>query len=247
VLAAACSGTVLSRTTTLEEVARYRAAFATAAGTRFDAVATPAELLARTAGARVLWLGDHHRSTRLHARQRELLAALQRTGRPLLLVLEAIGEEDDERVAAHVAGTLDAAALRAALLRRWPGSWLDDASLDAGHYRALVAFARRHGVPLVGLEPTPRRALLERDEAIAARVAALAAAHPAYLVVVLVGQTHLLGAGDLVGRVGLPSIAIGGEPTELLRRTPPPAAPPGGIVRSDGGIWWFADLLQAAG
>ncbi len=247
VVAAGCATTALSWTTTPRDVARYRASFAVAAGTRLVDVASTAQLLARAAEVRVLWLGDHHRSTRLHDRQRTLLAALERTGRPLLLALEAIGEQDERYVADHLAGRLDAAELRAAMLRRWPGSWLDDAALDAAHYRALVAFARRHQLPIAGLEPTPRGPLAARDERIAARVAAVAAAHPAHLVVVVVGQTHLLGEGDLVARTGLPALVLGGEPTDALRAGTRAAARPRDFVRSDGGVWWFADLFAAGG
>jgi hypothetical protein len=83
----------------------------------------------------------------------------------------------------------------------------------------------------------------------AARVRELAAAHPGHLVVIVVGQTHLLGDGDLVGRTGLPGVVVGGEPTGPLRGAvapTAPTAPTAGFVASDGGVWWFADLLAAA-
>jgi hypothetical protein len=247
VLAAACMPAPLAWTTTPDDVAGYRAAFEAAAGTRLVARATVTELVARTANARVLWLGDHHRSARLHERQRRLLDALRGTGRPLLLVLEAVGEQDEPQVAAYLARDADERALRTAMLRRWPGSWLDDDGVDAPHYRELLRFARAHAVPVRALEPTPRRPMPERDAPIAARVRRLAAAHPEALVVVVVGQNHLLGDGALAARTGLPAVVVGGEPTPALRAAAAAAAtaPNDGFVASDGGAWWFADLLRA--
>jgi len=224
---------------------RYRAAFTAAAGDRLVDSTSFARFVATTASTRVLWLGDHHRSTLLHRFQRELLEALVAAGRPLDLVLEAVGEQDEPWVAAHLAGRVDEATLRARVRDRWPGSWLDDPELDSAYYRSLLAFARRHRIAVHGLEPTPRLPLAERDRHIAARVRTIAAARPERLVVVLVGQSHLLGEGDVVANCGLPALMVGGEPSaELLAAR---AAEPrdGDLLQSDGGPWWFAALFAA--
>lgn len=224
-------------------VASYRAAFAAAAGDRFVATISRPRLLDAARSARVLWLGDHHTSPRLHLLQRELLRELQAAGVPLLLVLEAIGEQDEPWVDAFLAGHADEWVLRERIRRRWPASWLDDDALDSSHYRALLAFGRRHRLPVRGLEPTPRLPLAERDPRIAARVRELAAVHPDRLVVVVVGQAHLLGDGDVAAACGLPGLLLGGEPTPaLLAATPPPHAA-SDLLRSNGGMWWFAPLL----
>src|SRR5262245_2763007 len=49
------------------ELAGYRKAFAAAVGDRFTDAWSRQQLLHELAGVRVLWLGDHHRSPRLHA------------------------------------------------------------------------------------------------------------------------------------------------------------------------------------
>ncbi|MFY9342026.1 MAG: ChaN family lipoprotein [Planctomycetota bacterium] len=225
------------------DLAAYRAAFAASAGTRFVATSTRAELLDRLAAVRVLWLGDHHTSRSLHALHRQLLDELgSRPVRPLL-VLEAIGDADEPAVADYLAERCDEATLRQRLLARWPGSWLDDPDLDPRHYRALLERARAHDWPVRALEPVPRASLADRDPAIGDRVRALAARHPDRLLVVVVGQAHLVGGGDVIARSGLPSIAFGGEPTPDLVAAAPDRGAPNRLLASDGGLWWFAELL----
>jgi hypothetical protein len=224
-------------------LAAYRSSFVVAAGTTFDRSWSRAELGQALQGARVLWLGDHHRSSRLHGMQSEVLASLQAAGAPLLLALEAVGEQDAAAVQAFLAGALELPELRRQLRLRWPGSWLDDDELDPWHYQQLLQFARRHTIPVVAFEPTPRLPLAVRDAYIAARLGELAARHPDRLLVVHIGQAHLLGDGDLIARTGLPSIALGGEPPDLLRRAAPPQRGRGRLHRSTGGLWWFDELL----
>lgn len=226
------------------DVAAYRQAFSAAAGRTFTARSSREQLLQKLAGVRVLWLGDHHRSARLHALQGELLAGLQRTGRPLVLALEAVGHQDEPAVNDYLAGLLTLDALRERVRSRWPGSWLDDGSVDSAFYRSLLATARALGAPVCGLEPTPRLSLAPRDDAIVGSVRAAAAAHPHHLVVVVVGQAHLIGGGDVVARAGLPALALGGEPPPELREAAPADLAGATLYRSSGGLWWFAELLR---
>lgn len=224
----------------------YRTAFERAAGAQFDRTATRDELVALLRRTRVLWLGDHHRHTALHRRQRQLLEQLAADGIRLGLCLESIGTEDEPAVARYLRGNGDLDALAATLRRRWPGSWLDAADVDADHYRWLLAFARRTGSPVRALEPVPRLPLPRRDAVIAANVHAAAIEHPGRLTVVVVGQSHLLGDGRLADRAALPSLLVGAEPTAALLAAHRTAPPPGGLLRSDAGLWFFADLLPPA-
>jgi uncharacterized iron-regulated protein len=219
----------------------YHARFERAVGDRWLATADLSELIATLRDRRLLWLGDHHRSPALHALQRELLVNLIAAGERPRLLLEAIGEQDAKALA-RFAVDGDLAALRSAVRARWPGSWLDAADVDADHYRQLLALAFQHGLSVEGLEPTPRVELAARDARIADNVGRAVAAANGRLVVVLVGQTHLLGGGDLCARVAAPALAIGGEPPPKLRaaRGGPTA---GQVGRSDGGLWWFGALL----
>jgi len=245
-------------------VERYRASFHESAGSRLVATCDRDELATALRSVRVLWLGDQHGSSRVHALQSELLTDLMQRGFRLALVLEAIGKQDEPAVRRYLAGETTMKELRTTVKQRWDGSWLDDPELDPWFYRSLLMIARsrqpdaqRDGIvlaedrqraldaalPVLALEPTPRAPLAERDEKMAAVVREAAAMHSDRLIVVIVGQTHLLGEGDLVGRTGLPSLAIGAEPRPVLHTASEREAR-GTLRQSDGGIWWFGELLR---
>ncbi|MEO6595098.1 MAG: ChaN family lipoprotein, partial [Planctomycetota bacterium] len=173
---------------TTGELASYRAAFVAAAGNRLQDSLAREELVRRLAATRILWLGDQHRSSRLHALQSKLLEDLHSAGIPMALALEAIGEQDEPLVREYFAGARSMEELRTVMRDRWSRSWLDDRDLDPWFYRSLLTFARRYDVPVIALEPTPRRPLVERDEIMAATVRDADAAYQGRLLVVVVGQ-----------------------------------------------------------
>jgi uncharacterized iron-regulated protein len=222
----------------------YRAAFAEAVGTELRGSLTREELLLEIGKNRVLWLGDHHSSSRLHGLQLQLLDDLHNHGRRLVLALEAIGLQDEPQVREYLAGELTMESLRQQMRARWNGSWLDDRELDPWHYRSLLAFAKNHQLPVVALEPTPRLRLSHRDEVLETNIRRALDEHEDRLVVVVVGQAHLVGQGDLIERIdrsGCRSIAIGGEPPPSLRGSAPGAR--GSVQQSQAGLWWFAELF----
>lgn len=226
---------------------RYRAAFQAAAGERLVDRMPREQLLRRLRGERILWLGDHHRSLRLHALQRELLAQLAHAGVRLAFALEAVGTDDEPALQRFLDGADSLQELRAHLRRRWHGSWLDDPDVDGPHYGALLTFARDHRFPVAAVEPTPRLAIRRRDAVIAATVRELAVRWPDRLLVVHVGQLHLVGDGDVVARAGQGGLVLGAEPPPALRTVAPADAAPGTLWQSEGGLWWFAELLPPAG
>lgn len=244
-LAAGCVPGRFGRDESARSLGAYREDFVAACGTRFDVRLDRDAFVARTRDARVLWLGDHHKDHALHTLQGGLLEEVRRTGRPLLLLLESIGRDDEADVAHFLAGGGGLDELRRRLRARWPGSWLDDDALDPWFYGWLLAFAREHALPVRALETIPRPPLGQRDPAIARRIAALAAEHPERLVVVVIGQAHLVGGGRQLERCALPQLALGGVPPATLPRPSPPPAP-GSLLRSDGGLWWFAEVLTRA-
>ena len=222
-------------------LAAYLGEFRRAVGGRVLATAPRTEVEAQFATARVLWLGDYHPSERLHRLQRQVLAQLAASGRPVVMVQEALATQDQALLDRYRGGELDLDAVRRRIRTRWPGSWLDDPELDATFYRELCTLAKRRGWPLYGLEPVPRPPLARRDPAIVARVQNLAAQHPEALLVVLVGQAHLAGAHGCVAASGLPAVALGGEPPPELAQSAPRS--PGVLHRCAAGLWWFGELF----
>lgn len=232
-----------SESTLPPAIAAYRASFAESVGTEFTATLPRSQLQQRLRSCRVLWLGDHHRSSRLHALQQELLRELADQHVPVVLALEAIGQQDEAVTTAFLRGDIEMPMLRERMRRRWPGSWLDDRELDPWHYQSLLTFAKRTGTPVLALEPTPRLPIERRDAHIASAVQAAVSGFPDRLVVVIVGQAHLIGEGDLIARTGLPNFAIGGEVPPTLAADAPTPRTRGDLLASNGGLWWFSDLL----
>jgi hypothetical protein len=225
----------------------YRQSYVDAVGDEFTASVARAELLAEIAAKKVLWIGDHHRDSRLHGLQSELLVQVLHAGMPLALGLECVGTADQADLDEFVAGDIELKQLEDRMRARWDGSWLDDRSLDPWHYRWLLAFAKNNQLPVFALEPTPRLPLAERDPVIAQSVADAAARWPEHTLVVVVGQTHLLGNGNLAGRTGLDGVLIGAQPTAPLRAASAPRAGRGELLRSNGGVYWFTEMLGGSG
>lgn len=240
-LTVGCVAGRFGRDESARSLAAYREDFVAACGTRYDSSQPRDAFVASTHAAKVLWLGDHHKDAVLHSLHGGLLEDLRRTGRPLLLALESIGRDDEPDVAAFLGGAIELDTLRRRVHARWPESWLDDGELDPWYYRWLLAFAREHRLPVFALEDVPRAPLGARDAQIAARVAELCAGHPEHLVVVVLGQAHLVGGGRQLQRCAWPQLALGAVPPPSLARPTAPAAA-GSLLRSDGGLWWFAEV-----
>ena len=222
---------------------QYRQAFAAAAGERLVERIDRERLHRILSQTDTLWLGDHHRHAALHGLHLELLRELHAAGRPLAFGLEAIGVRDQPHVDDYLRAAIDMPTLRRRMRARWSGSWLDDRDLDPWYFRALLAFAREIGAPVFALEPTPRLPLPQRDTFMAQAIARAGDRWPGRLLVVVVGQTHLLGDGDLVRRSGRGGVPIGGLPTDRLRAAAPARRRPGALWRSDAGVWWFDELF----
>ena len=245
--ASACSPTSFAWQDPPPHIEAYRQSFADAAGQRLDGIVPRDELLREIASSRVLWIGDHHRHSRLHGLHLELLGQLanrqQTLGRPIALGLEAIGTDDQAAVDEFLAGGTTLQQLRRAAKRRWAGSWLDDRELDPFYFRSLLGFAQRRSMPVFALEPTPRLPLAARDDYMARSITAAAERWPDRLLVVIVGQSHLLGDGDLVARCGLGGVVIGANPSAMLRASRAEPADRGDCWRSDTGVLWFDEMF----
>ena len=217
----------------------YHAAFDRGAGSRCDGGASLQDFVALANSQRVLFLGDHHRDEALHVSHRELLRELAAGGRKVVLLLEAIGVEDQPAVDDYLAGRIGMEALSQRCRARWHDSWLADGDVDVEHYRELLRIARLARIEAFGLEPAPRLPLAQRDARIAAQVRAVATARPDALIVVVVGQSHLLGDDRVAQRAGLSCVVVGAEPSQQLLRTWP-VGNEHELVRTDRDVWFFA-------
>ena len=195
----------------------YKEAYYRSLGKRFVGHLSERDLMVRMRAARVLYLGDLHDDAELHRQILALLDDAHRAGIPTVLGLEAIGEQDQDVVDGFLARRLGMDELRNRIGRRWPGSWLDSSQVDADFYRTLLERARERATPLFALEPAPRWDLWRRDALIATNVRVAAQRHPTSLIVVLVGQAHLLGGDRLITQIGLPWVAVGARPSVALQ------------------------------
>lgn len=220
-------------------LADYRAEFDRKVGSRWDGEADVDDFVALARSRRVLFLGDHHRDERLHARQLDLLHRLFAAG-PTLLLLEAVGVEDQLALDDYLDLRIGMPSLVATCRARWPQAWIAGGDVDSAHYRELLRSARERNVRVFGLEPAPRLPLHMRDARIAAQTRAVANARPDALVVVLVGQDHLLGEGRVVDRVALPCTVVGAAPPEPLCRAIP-FATRAFTWRTERDVWFFSE------
>ena len=244
--AASCSPSAFSwQNQTTPQLAAYRQSFINVAGRELVEDVPRNALLSQIEAGRILWLGDHHRHSRLHALQTELLQQLQQKGVRMAFGLEAVGVRDEPIIQDFLANRVSLNSLREDMRRRWDGSWLDDRNLDPWFYRSLLEFAKRHRIPVFALEPTPRLPLATRDGFMTQTLQQAGERYSDRLIVVIVGQTHLLGQGDLVRRVGLKSTVIGGLPTNVLLSKAPQAAARGACWRADSGLLWFGEMFSS--
>ena len=241
----ACTPTTFSgQTDPRSAISAYRESFSDAAGSELVDSVQRNDLLTLISNGRNLWLGDHHRHSRLHALQTELLKQLQHRGMSMAFGLEAVGVRDEPLIRDFLANRIDLRTLRERMLARWPGSWLDDRDLDPWFYQSLLIMAKRHRIPVFALEPTPRLSLHSRDAYIAQTVARARERYPDRLIVTVLGQAHLLGQGDVIHRSGCRGVVIGGQPTTRLMAKSPTALPPGGCWRTDSEVLWFTEMFQ---
>lgn len=220
-----------------DDLRTYKESYYAALGRTIEATLDREELLQACARARIVWLGDHHDDSGLHAAQRELLETLCARGLRPVLMLEAIGTEDERIVQTYLAGEIERATLRRIVHQRWPGSWFEARDLDAAHYLGLLEIAKTWKLEVRALEPTPRARLVDRDQMIAARIRAESERVKERPIVVHVGAAHLLGQGNLVGRVGLAGPILGARlSAPLANAARERGLVPGQLFRTETGV-----------
>jgi uncharacterized iron-regulated protein len=120
------------------------------------ALLTPAELAGRLRSARMVFVGESHTNLDSHRAQARLVEALVATGRPVLVGLEMFPRDDqvDQTLRAWSqagvgAGSDGAGSDEAAFLRE--SHWYRHWGYPFGYYRDLFLIARRHHLPIFGV------------------------------------------------------------------------------------------------
>ncbi len=166
---------------------RYLREYAEAFQT-YERVLTPAELQETLCAADILLIGDYHAlpaSQRYAARVVELLS---RSGRPVVLAVEAIFSRHQHVLDAWMQDRADEDELRERI--RFDLDW----GYDWQPYRELLAAARLHAQGMYGLDCMPRsdlRRIAARDRHAASKIAEIRARHPDAVIVALFGESHL--------------------------------------------------------
>lgn len=163
---------------------RYRRATATARG-----ACTLPELTGELAGADVVLMGDYHPLAACRAWALQLLRALRAKG-PCGLALEYFGVRHQPLLDAFVAGQLDEAGLRRGSGHAGPEA---PGAASWASIWPLLAYARRHNMPVAGLDSVGRgpTSLPDRDRRAAEALRRARARAPGARFVALVGQMHL--------------------------------------------------------
>jgi hypothetical protein len=152
----------------------------------FERISSHRELLDAAGCTRLIFVGDYHAVPKCQQFEARLLEALH--DRPLVLALETFYGCNQR--------TLD----------DWMGDRIDDLhflrrvryDLEWGYdweaYRTILDVAKRHGIPVFGVDCAPRndlRLIHKRDAAVAAKIADLLRRYPMHTIVVCFGESHL--------------------------------------------------------
>jgi Haem-binding uptake, Tiki superfamily, ChaN len=154
----------------------------------YERVLSAAELHDALCASDILLVGDYHA---LPASQRyvtTVLELLARSGRPVVIAVEAIFARHQRALEEWMAGSIPEDELRERIRfdLDWGYGWQP--------YRELLDSARRQAQGIYGLDCMPRtdlRRIAARDRHAASKIAEIRERHPGAAIVVLFGESHL--------------------------------------------------------
>ena len=158
----------------------------------FESVCENAEIVESAARSNVVWVGDYHTLGRCQAYAAGLLEQLaQRKSGRVALGVEVVFAHQQRILDRWMAGSISDREFLAQI--RYAQQW----GCDWASYKVLFDAARNLGIPVYGLDSSPRcdmRRIHRRDQAIARRVSRLIEDDPSRTVVVVFGESHLASA-----------------------------------------------------
>lgn len=103
-----------------------------------------AELVRELKGARVVTIGEQHDNRRHHEIQLRIIRVLHECGLKIAVGLEQFGARSQPVLDEWIEGNIDTGRLFEVYSRDWEFNWWH-------HYSSIFIYARRHQIPLVGL------------------------------------------------------------------------------------------------
>jgi uncharacterized iron-regulated protein len=100
-------------------------------------------MVADIKGTRLIFIGEYHDRMIDHWRELRIIQALYGTGTPLAIGLEMFTYENQKVLDRWVAGKIDEEDFLTSYIRDWDMPWR--------FYRDIFLYARRHGIPQLGL------------------------------------------------------------------------------------------------
>ena len=164
---------------------------------RYESVSSWDDLVIACYRSDVIYIGDYHALPASQQFAARLLEAIALRSRHVVLGLEMIYGRHQALLDRFMRGTLGEPAFLKAI--RYDLDW----GYDWQGFRALFDAARRHGIPVHGLDCGPRTGfqhIRRRDQYAATRLAGIIEANPGARAVVLFGESHLART-HLPGRV----------------------------------------------
>ena len=164
---------------------------------RYEAVSSWDDLVIACYKSDIIYIGDYHALPASQQFAARLLEAIAVRSRQVLLGLEMIYGRHQALLDRFMRGGIDEAQFLKAI--RYDLDW----GYDWDGFRMLFEVARRHGIPVHGLDCGPRTGfqhIRRRDQYAADRLAAAIEANPGARSVVVFGESHLART-HLPGRV----------------------------------------------
>ncbi|HYV19379.1 MAG TPA: ChaN family lipoprotein [Verrucomicrobiae bacterium] len=158
---------------------------------RYQAPASWDDLVIACYRADLVYIGDYHALPSAQETAARLIQAIAERSRAVVLGVEMVYGRHQRLLDRYMNGELDELAFLRAI--RYESDW----GYDWAAFRTVYDVARRHHIPVVGLDCPPRtgfRHIRRRDRYAAERIAGMIASAPGARAVVLFGESHLAPA-----------------------------------------------------
>ena len=155
---------------------------------RYESPASWDDLVIACYKSDLIYIGDYHALPEAQGFAARLIDAVAERSRRVVLGVEMVYGRHQDVLERFMRGAIDEEEFLRAV--RYHLDW----GYDWTSFRRIFATARRHGIPVYGLDCGPRagfRTIRRRDRYAAGRIAGIAESHPGARIMVLFGESHL--------------------------------------------------------